>query len=155
MYVKKNVAYDFPVLFKQENMKIFAIIMSCLMALSAMAQEKGTINGINYSWSNGRATVEKQSKSIMNLTANINESITDYADGGKVYIVDSIVDGAFSESNLMYLTMPKTIKKISRSCFSGCKQIQNAHIPDNVISLGTKSFYGCNNLRNINFPSSI
>lgn len=129
--------------------------MSCLMALSAMAQEKGTINGINYSWSNGRATVEKQSKSIMNLTANINESITDYADGGKVYIVDSIVDGAFSESNLMYLTMPKTIKKISRSCFSGCKQLQNAHIPDNVISLGNKSFYGCKNLRNINFPSSI
>lgn len=83
------------------------------MALSAMAQEKGTINinGINYSWSNGRATVEKQSKSIMNLTANIKESITDDADGGKVYIVDSIVDGAFSESNLMYLTMPKTIKK--------------------------------------------
>lgn len=62
--------------------------MSCLMALSAMAQEI-TINGINYSWSNGRATVEKQSKSIMNLTANIKESITDDSDGGKVYIVDS------------------------------------------------------------------
>ena len=46
------------------------IIMSSLITTVIMAQERGSINGINYSWGNGRATVEKQSENIMNLTAN-------------------------------------------------------------------------------------
>ena len=129
--------------------------MSSLITTVIMAQERGSINGINYSWGNGRATVEKQSENIMNLTANIPETIKDWEDGESIHIVDSIVDEAFKESNLMYLTMPKTILRLNYACFSDCAKLQYATIPDSLLSIGANSFYGTKKLRSINFPSTI
>lgn len=136
-------------------MKKYLFFISCFITISAMAQHSGNVNGLNYSWGNGKATVEKQSKKIMNYTANILESITDDEGNGEICIVDSIVDSAFSNSNLTYFTMPNTINKISNSCFYMCENFQYAILPDNVISFGNKSFYGCKKLRNINLPSSL
>jgi len=135
--------------------RYLAVIVSCIITLDLFAQGSGSINGINYSWGNGRATVEKQSKSIMNLTAKIPETIKDYADGESIHIVDSIVDESFMGSNLMYLTMPKTITKLNYACFSDCAKLQYATIPDSLISIGGNCFYGCISLRNINFPSTL
>ena len=115
-------------------MKKYLFFISCFITISAMAQHSGNVNGLNYSWGNGKATVEKQSKKIMNYTANILESITDDEGNGEICIVDSIVDSAFSNSNLTYFTMPNTINKISNSCFYMCENFQYAILPDNVIS---------------------
>lgn len=135
--------------------KVLLFITSCLIVTAAFAQGSGSVNGIRYSWGNGRATVEKQSESIQNLTANIPETIKDYTDGGSVHIVDSIVDEAFKGSNLMYLTMPNTILKLNSACFYGCTKLQNATIPSNLLSIGDKCFYNCVNLRSINFPTTL
>lgn len=135
--------------------RLIIFIVSSLVTPLIMAQGRGSINGIYYSWGDGRATVEKQSESIQNLTANIPDTIKDYLEVITTYVVDSIVDEAFRGSNLQYLSMPKTIRKMDYACFAGCDRLLNAHIPDSLISIGDNCFYGCKRLKNLNFPVTL
>ena len=67
--------------------------------------------------------------------------------------VDSIVDGAFQESNIVSITIPDSVTSIGEYTFYGCKGLTSITIPNSVTSISEIAFDGCvslpveNNLR--------
>ena len=51
--------------------------------------------------------------------------------------------------------IPRGVKVIGQSAFSGCKQLSTIAIPDSVTTISDEAFEDCSNLENIVIPSSV
>lgn len=69
--------------------------------------------------------------------------------------ITSIGYGAFLDSGLTSVTLPKGITGIEERTFSGCKRLKSATIPDNVLKLGAHAFHDCVSLQSVKVPGSI
>lgn len=66
--------------------------------------------------------------------------------GGKT--VTSIGDGAFSNANIVSVTIPESVIRIGNRAFDGCN-LTKITISKNVSSIGTNPFSGCRQLKSI------
>lgn len=69
-------------------------------------------------------------------------------------IID-ICNGAFAESNVVNVSVPKTTLRIGDSAFNGCKNLERIKLGDNISVIGLSAFSGCTNLKIINAPKNI
>ncbi|MDE6048086.1 MAG: leucine-rich repeat protein [Paramuribaculum sp.] len=77
------------------------------------------------------------------------------------YTVTGIGDNAFNGSNINYIDVPKTVKRIGKHAFANSKIIGQCEaspyqvIPDSVYYLGDSIFQNCENLTRIEFGDSV
>ena len=57
-------------------------------------------------------------------------------------------------TNLTSISLPTTLKRISDSAFSGCKNLKRIKLPNGIDTLGPYAFDGCESLTDVNIPSS-
>ena len=69
--------------------------------------------------------------------------------------VTSIGRGAFSDSGIMSVYLPSTVKVIGGGAFSKCTGLTNIVIPNNVIEIGSDAFFSCEGLTSIVIPDSV
>lgn len=60
-------------------------------------------------------------------------------------------------SNLVNVTLPKTITAIGQNAFSSCANLKKVDFPDgaNIIMIGGSAFSNCNNLQSIELPEGL
>lgn len=71
----------------------------------------------------------------------------------KVYTVTGIEGGAFSETPLEHIDLPKTLTYID-GAFSYCENLSNIEIPESVTSIGG-AFAGCDKIKSIHLPDGM
>lgn len=69
--------------------------------------------------------------------------------------VTSVRRLAFMYSDLEFLTLPETIKKIGDHAFSDCYFLKEINIPDTVDTINDSTFDLCESLTSIRLPNSI
>jgi hypothetical protein len=62
--------------------------------------------------------------------------------------------GAFSNSGLVSVTIPKGIRKLD-SAFIGCADLEKVNLPSSLIEIETLAFYECVNLKSIVIPKKV
>lgn len=53
------------------------------------------------------------------------------------------------------ITIPKNVKKIGKSAFSGCKSIYSVKIPDSVTVIDSGAFDSCSSLKSVQLPGKL
>ena len=53
------------------------------------------------------------------------------------------------------ITIPKNVKKIGKSAFSGCKSIYSVKIPDTVTVIESAAFDSCSSLKSVQLPDKL
>ena len=53
------------------------------------------------------------------------------------------------------VTVPNTVRTISRNAFNGCKSLVSITVQSGVTSIGEQAFYNCANLKTVTLPSSL
>ena len=51
--------------------------------------------------------------------------------------------------------IPKGIKKLGESAFTGCSELSSISIPESVLEIGWETFHSCKNLKVVSLPSSL
>ena len=70
--------------------------------------------------------------------------------------VTTIGEGAFYEcSNLESISLPQGLQTIEDNVFATCKKIASINIPDGVSHIGTHAFYDCSNMYAIHLPQKL
>jgi len=62
---------------------------------------------------------------------------------------------AFSDSSLIGINLPESLRTIEHLAFSGCRSLEYIKIPENIVSLSSMTFLACENLRRIDMPLSL
>ncbi len=73
------------------------------------------------------------------------------------YLADTILrigQSAFRGSNLVAITIPKSVNTIEDDAFRDCKNLTSATIPEGVETIGERAFQGDTALKYVDFPSS-
>lgn len=73
----------------------------------------------------------------------------------KSYFVTTIMDYAFSRTDITSIQLPNSIKEIGESAFSRCSLLTNIEIPSGLQTIQDLAFNDCENLENIFLPKSI
>ena len=66
-----------------------------------------------------------------------------------------IEDGAFSETNLVSISIPDSVEKIGESAFFNCRQLQRVRLPLSLKVIKTNTFGGCTSLTTISVPNGV
>ena len=131
---------------------ILSMVLTCLSALAAIAQETATIGGIEYHLQNGEATVMKQTATFSGNVV-IPEKVS-Y--NNEEYVVTSLSTSAFSDQNaITSIQLPNSIIEIGARCFSSCDALATVDLPDNITSLPDYCFSYCKSLNSITLPNNI
>jgi hypothetical protein len=69
--------------------------------------------------------------------------------------VDSIWYGAFSNSDILEITIPSSVVYIGSLSFYECKNLSTIQIPNSVTTIENSAFSSCSNLVYIHIPSSV
>ena len=79
--------------------------------------------------------------------------------GGESYDVpngtETISDHAFTSSDVVKVTIPPSVKKVEKSAFSFCSNLEEVNIPEGVGVLPNRVFAECERLRKIEIPASV
>ncbi len=79
--------------------------------------------------------------------------------GGESYDVpngtETISDHAFTSSDVVKVTIPPSVKKVEKSAFSFCSNLEEVNIPEGVGVLPNRVFAECAGLRKIEIPASV
>ena len=67
--------------------------------------------------------------------------------------ITSIGDWAFSDSELMSVTIPNSVTNIGECAFHGCSGLASVMILNGVTNIGNYAFAECNNLTSVTFNS--
>lgn len=71
-------------------------------------------------------------------------------------LVTDIGVSAFSSNDaLSSITIPSSIKSISKYAFLGCEKLTEITLPENLESIGNRAFDNCNGLTGIYIPASV
>ena len=69
--------------------------------------------------------------------------------------VEEVGDYAFAGSGLVKITVPGSVKVISKGMFSLCQRLTTAVLSDGVERIGESAFASCGALMNVSIPSSV
>lgn len=69
--------------------------------------------------------------------------------------VTSIGDYAFSNRNIISITIPNTVTSIGEDAFSWCKVLTSVIIGNSVTNIGRSAFNGCTKLTAVSIPDSV
>ena len=69
--------------------------------------------------------------------------------------IDSIGPLAFSKSGIKAVTLPNSLKKLSKGTFDGCQLLVSANLGDSLKSTGKQSFLNCRNLSTVTLPNTL
>ncbi|MDR0222471.1 MAG: leucine-rich repeat domain-containing protein [Oscillospiraceae bacterium] len=69
--------------------------------------------------------------------------------------VREIEDGAFSNSALDAVRLPKGLERIGAQAFLGCGRLVRIRVPERTKKIGNAAFYGCAGLERVIFPASL
>ena len=86
----------------------------------------------------------------------IPDTVTEIEDG--IYDEESEEPpcGAFMESGITSIELPKSITKIGDFAFFNCQQLKSVNIPEKVTTIGEAAFYSCDNKNlSITIPDSV
>jgi len=67
----------------------------------------------------------------------------------------TLPDGAFQESRLTSITLPKTLRSISQNMFYFCSKLKEVHIYEGLQEIGSCAFSYCQELHYLELPSSL
>ncbi|MCR4898179.1 MAG: leucine-rich repeat domain-containing protein [Acholeplasmatales bacterium] len=70
-------------------------------------------------------------------------------------VFDDISTGAFKNTYVVNVVIPKGIKAIRNRCFEGCTELKTVIMSNDVKSIGFGAFSGCTNLKYIKLSSNI
>lgn len=122
--------------------------LSPLSCLSVSAEEKEvTVNGLNFTISNGEATLTGATKSPVNLV------VPSTVNGVPV---TKIGEDAFYENKVIEtVSVPSSVKVMEAEAFRYCENLTKVTMAEGVQSIGSVQFYFCQKLKEINIPKSL
>lgn len=126
---------------------LFTLIACCIGALSAIAQENVTIDGINYYLYNDEATVAVQSKTLDGSIVIPDELFYNSV----TYKVTGIANDAFAETQIIGIELPEGITTLGNRCFQRCGSLYYVKLKGDVTSLGEACFESCGALTSLDF----
>ena len=151
-----------------------AAVMLMLLGGSGLMQAQVTIDGVDYSISDGTATVLKGTYSgdlvipeyievdgaFYDVTAVADHCFQDNHDLESVKFLGKSVDflGAATFErcyNLHTLEMPEQSSQLGEWSFADCSKLQTIRIPEGISDIGNSMFKNCKELYEIILPSSI
>ena len=74
---------------------------------------------------------------------------------GTYYPVVQIFEGAFENTNVKSVSIPKTIRSIDAFAFANCKSLSKITGCKNLMHIGSKAFNNCSNLKSFPFGNKI
>ena len=129
---------------------LFAVML--MTAGTAYADDQVTVDGIDYSISDGTATVTGPKNTDLE-TLEIPASVT-YS--GETYNVTGIGKNAFQyNESIKAVTMPDGMTKIGETAFFQCLNLETVHFPDTLTEIGGGAFSTCEKLGTIDLPDTI
>ncbi len=137
------------------NKYCIALILLLFPVMANALSEEVDVDGICYilDTSAKTAKVKGLSKSNNNVDIIVPESL---ALGGNMYKVLSIGDYAFyDQSQLLSLSIPKTVNKIGSHAFYGCSGLTSFIIPENIKAISSWAFTLCTSLTQIEIPDNV
>ncbi len=122
-------------------------------ALSAVAQEHVTIDGIKYFLNNsGTASISTQSESLNGDI--IIPDIVNYDE--KEYKVTTLATKAFSSTNITSIELPEGITSLSSGCFQDCLNLSSVTLHGDVTTIQSECFSNCDKLISLDFlPNTV
>ncbi len=66
--------------------------------------------------------------------------------------VTTIRAGAFADSEVTAVILPKTVETVEQEAFRNCRSLRSVTLPDSVTSIGASAFSGCTALEAIELP---
>ena len=113
---------------------------------------------IKYVTSNDQALEINEEGLFEKFGANLKSNV--YANGKGILTFDKditkIGEYAFrSNSELVEIILPETVKEIGMSAFSSCLSLSSIYLPKGLISIGADVFSNCSNLSSIKIPETV
>ena len=136
--------------------KIFGIIAAALllMAQGAWAQDATLIDGVYYVLNNEEKTAEVVKPKGFRYQGDIVVPDTVNQDGTD-YAVTSLGEGAFMQSTLTSLQLPKqTLRVVGPYAFLECSGLTEIDVPETVTTIGESALEGYDFIR-ISIPASV
>lgn len=127
------------------------MLLSSLMLLPCLsvsaADQEVTVNGLNYTISNGQATLTGATKTPVNLV------VPSTVNGVPV---TKIGEDAFYENKVIEtVSVPSSVKVMEAEAFRYCENLTKVTMAEGVQSIGPVQFYFCQKLKEINIPKSL
>ena len=94
-------------------------------------------------------------ENLLNINISANHPTLFFLDNVIFYKPEKRLVSYLSASEEKKYEIPKGIKIIGDSAFSGCKNLEEINIPNSVQSIGKRAFFGCTNLTEIKIPDSV
>ncbi len=131
--------------------KVLLTIIAMFLPLLASA-EKVEVGGLNYE-------VKHEDKTA-SVTSSVYDGILEIPEtipvGDEDYTVVAIADNAFYyNTNLLSVTLPKTLKSIGNHAFCNCNYLISVKFGDGLESIDYNAFYGCNSLQSVTFGNKV
>jgi len=132
-------------------MKKTLCLITVLLSLAGIKAEHVIKGDLIFYIEDGYASVHNNNISVKSVS--IPSTITH---DGRSYLVTEIEDKAFALcSDLVSITIPKTIKRIKNDAFHDCSSLKSISIPDNVTVIEMSTFRGCTMLTHVRIPKTI
>ena len=129
---------------------IIVVALICAFTITTFAVD---IDGIDYSFSEGEATVTTVNKSCTLTVVDIPETVT-YEE--VTYTVTEIAKQAFkSNSSITSVTIPSSVTTVGDEAFYQCGSLTNAVFEGADTALGNKIFMFCGKLVSASIPANI
>ena len=84
-----------------------------------------------------------------------NDGGYEYYSGYHIERDNELGDRSFYETNLMSIKLPKSLKRIGHSAFSGCTYLETVECNEGLEYIADCAFRNCTNLETINLPNSL
>jgi len=69
--------------------------------------------------------------------------------------VEEIEYGAFNETSISSVILPKSLRVIGGEAFGGCEKLESVYFPSQLEEIGSAAFVGCKRLIKIELPSTL
>ena len=139
-------------------MKKKVLLMLCMVALAvmlALGASAANIDGIDYSFENGEATVTSENKNCLLEIVNIPETV-EYE--GKTYTVTIIANSAFKDNTVVKeITTPSTIKGIYAHAFRSMTALTKVTLnaSNSFKAFHDAEFYQCRALKSVDMSGCV
>ena len=107
---------------------------------------------------NNNLIVSWEDSGINETCSNAKDIINGYSNVVKVSIpntVNKISSSAFEGTNLITVEMSNSLQSIGYGAFKGCTILTNVSMPNSLVSIGDSAFNNCTSLTNVKIPQSV
>ena len=138
------------------------VVLSTMLAGSAMGQTSGDYNGFYWSWNGNSITVTGNDGSLdgaVAIPSNVPVQTGTDTNGSPTYTeysVTGIGNFAFARyTSLTSVTIPDSVTSIGEGVFEYCGSLTSVTIGNSVTSIGQQAFFFCTNLASVTIPDSV